>query len=114
MSEEPTQQLLRDDLRRILERLDSIDMRLTSLDTGLTSLDTRLTSLESKVDRRLQETRPIWEGVLEQLKEVNGRLERVENESKDFRRMFRSAFSDLGRVQDDLEERVDKLEERIT
>jgi chromosome segregation ATPase len=100
MSEETTQNLPNGngDLRRILARLDSID--------------TRLATLEEKVDRRLQETRPIWESVLEQLKEVNTRLTRVEDENKDFRRMFRSAFSDISRIQGDLEDRLDKLEGR--
>jgi chromosome segregation ATPase len=86
------------DLKQILARLDSIDKRLGTL--------------EERVDRRLQETRPIWESVLEQLKEVNTRLTRVEDENKDFRRMFRSAFSDISRIQGDLEDRLDKLEGR--
>ncbi|MDT4898457.1 MAG: hypothetical protein QOH25_3534 [Acidobacteriota bacterium] len=98
MSEEITQHLPNGDLKLILARLDSID--------------TRLSTLEEKVDRRLQETRPIWESVLAQLKEVNTRLIRVEDENKDFRRMFRSAFSDISRIQGDLEDRLDKLEGR--
>jgi chromosome segregation ATPase len=98
MSEEITRNLPNDDLKQILARLDSIDKRLGTL--------------EERVDRRLQETRPIWESVLEQLKEVNIRLTRVEDENKDFRRMFRSAFSDISRIQGDLEDRLDKLEER--
>jgi chromosome segregation ATPase len=98
MSEELTQNLPNGDLQQILARLDSIDKRLGTL--------------EEKVDRRLQETRPIWESVLEQLKEVNTRLTRVEDENKDFRRMFRSAFSDISRIQGDLEDRLDKLEGR--
>lgn len=98
MSEEITQNLPDGDLKQILARLDSIDKRFGTL--------------EEKVDRRLQETRPIWESVLEQLKEVNTRLTRVEDENKDFRRMFRSAFSDISRTQGDLEDRLDKLEGR--
>lgn len=88
MSEEITQILPNGDLKQILARLDSIDKPLVTL--------------EEKVDRRLQETRPIWESVLEQLKEVNTRLTRVEDENKDFRRMFRSAVSDASRTQGDL------------
>jgi archaellum component FlaC len=105
MSEEPTQNLPNNDLQLILARLDSIDSRLTSLET-------RMMTLEEKVDRRLQETRPIWESVLEQLKEMNTRLTKVENENNDFRRMFRSTFSDMARMQDGLEERVERLEGR--
>src|SRR5437588_11774307 len=92
MSEETTQNLPNDDLKKILARLDSIDTRLESIDN-------RLTNLEDNVDRRLKETRPIWESVLKQLKEVNTRLSRVEDENKDFRRMFRSTFSDISRTQ---------------
>ena len=98
MSEDKTQDLPGGDLREVLSILHSIDGRLTGL--------------EDKVDRRLQETRPIWESVLEQLKEVNTRLTRVEDENKDFRRMFRSAFSDISPIQGDLEDRLDKLEGR--
>ncbi|HEY0321322.1 MAG TPA: hypothetical protein VGC66_10230 [Pyrinomonadaceae bacterium] len=100
-------------------RLDSIDGRLDSMDARLDSLDARLTTLEDKVERRLLETRPIWESVLEQLKqmsgqltEVNTRLTKVEHESNDLRRLFRSAFSDMLRVQDNFEERLEKLEGR--
>ena len=81
MSEDHTQHFQNGDLRFIRERLDSIDSRLATL--------------EDRVDRRLQETRPIWESVLEQLKDLNVRQAKIENENKDFRRMFRSAFSDL-------------------
>lgn len=147
MSEDLTQNLPNDNLKLILARFDSIDTRLNFIDTRLDSIDTRLdsidirldsmdkrfdsiemrldsmdtrlTTLEDKVDRRLLETRPIWESVLEQLKEmsaqlteVNLRLTRVEHESNDFRRMFRAAFSDFSRVQDNFQERLDKLEGR--
>ncbi len=78
MSEDPTQHFQNGDLRFIRERLDSIDSRLATL--------------EDRVDRRLQETRPIWESVLEQLKDMNVRQAKIENENKDFRRMFRSAL----------------------
>ena len=112
MSEEATQNLPNGDLKLILARLDSIDTRLTTFEDKLNSIDQRLITLEEKVDRRLQETRPIWESVLEQLKEVNVRLTRVEDENKDFRRMVRAAFSDISRIQGDLEDRLDKLEGR--
>src|SRR5690348_5596629 len=106
MSEELTQQLPNEILRQILARLDSVDARLTTL--------------EEKVDRRLQETRPIWEGVLEQLKEVNSRLEktetrleRIEREGSATRRWFRQTFAVLTQEEDGLEERVENIEERL-
>lgn len=133
MSEDLTQNLPNNDLKLILARfdsmdarldsidarLDSMDVRLNSMDARLDSMDARLTTLEETVERRLLETRPIWESVLEQLKEmsaqlteVNARLTKVEHESSDFRRMFRAAYSDFSRVQDNFEERLDKLEGR--
>src|SRR4051812_21539076 len=102
MSEDLTQNLPNNDLKLILlrlnsidTRLDSMDKRLDAMDTRLDSIDARLTTLEDKVERRLLETRPIWESVLEQLKqmsaqltEVNVRLTNVEQESNDLRHLF--------------------------
>jgi chromosome segregation ATPase len=124
MSEDLTQHLPNNDLKLILVRLDSIDTRLNSvdarldamnarldsMDARLDALDTRLATLEDKVERRLLETRPIWERVLEQLKEVSVRLTGVENETKNFRRMLRSSIFDVVRVQEDFEDRLEKLE----
>lgn len=112
MSEELTKNLPDDGLGRILSRLDSIDSRLTKL--------------EEKVEARFVETKPIWERALKEIMEtrsevmetraqvgkVETRLERIENEIKDMRRMFRSTFADMARVQEDLEERLDKIEGR--
>ena len=100
MSEELTQNLPQDGVRQILARFDSMDPRLTAL--------------EDKVDRRLQETRPIWEQVL-------ARLDNLESEVRSgFRRVERHVLSlakDLLVVradQRDLEERMDKLESKAT
>lgn len=103
MSEETTQPLPNDTLRLILARLDSIDARLTTL--------------EEKVDRRLQETRPIWEQVLT-------RLDTLEAEVSQFRAETNTAFSrielqvdtlnrnvfDLQTEQRGLSRRISKLE----
>jgi|ERR671927_61245 chromosome segregation ATPase len=53
---------------RVLRELANINQRLGGLDG-------RLTSLEEKVDKRLQETRPIWEAVLLRLDKVETRLD---------------------------------------
>lgn len=113
MSEEITQQLPNDGIRLILARFDSID--------------TRLTTLEDKVDRRLQETRPIWEQVLVRLDRLEVRLDKVETRlegvetglkgvesqvyslNKKFR-IFNEDILKLQDGQDDLDERVRKLE----
>ncbi len=100
MSEETTKHLPDGDLKLILTRLDSIDARLTTL--------------EDKVDRRLQETRPIWEQILTML----GNLE------SDMRNGFRKLERQVGLLaedvlvvradQRDLEKRIDKLEPEPT
>jgi len=119
MSDDPTLNLANGDMRFIRESLQSIDSRLAAVENRLSAvedrlstLEDRLSTLEDRVDRRLQETRPIWESVLEQLKTMSAWQSKVEDENKDFRRMFRSAFSNLSRVQEDLEERMDRIEGR--
>lgn len=110
MSEDPTQHLPNDNFKLILARLDSIDSRLSNLENNAAALDTRLTSPEDKVDRRLQETRPIWEQVL-------ARLDNLETELRTgFRRIERQVgllAEDVMIVradQRDLEKRMGRLE----
>jgi predicted nuclease with TOPRIM domain len=81
-------------------RLTSVDSRLVSLEDRVLSIDTRLTSLEEKVDARLRETRPIWEGVLERLTEIEKGLGTL---NRQFKTMIRGEF--------DLRTRVEKLED---
>jgi predicted nucleic acid-binding Zn-ribbon protein len=83
------------------------------------ALDARLQKLEVQSELRAVETKPIWERALQEIMEtrtevvkVEDRLGRIENEIKDMRRMFRSTFADVARVQEDLEERIDKIEGR--
>lgn len=127
MSEQTTQNLSNDDssniqlilgeLRAINGRLDNLETRMGNLETRLDSLEarlgnleTRMDALEEKVDRRLQETRPIWEAVLERLTAIEQRVASVEDEMKDFRYVIR--FHDLERFQRDFNEQIEKLENR--
>jgi chromosome segregation ATPase len=121
MSEEPTQNLPQDGVSLILARLDSIDSRLDNLET-------RLSTLEDKVDRRLQETRPIWEqvlvrldGVEGQLVSFGGRMDGFENELRSSLRRFERHVGQLAKDvlevradQRDLEYRMDKIEPKAT
>ncbi|HJR09062.1 MAG TPA: hypothetical protein VJ842_17515 [Pyrinomonadaceae bacterium] len=98
MSEKSTQET--PDARSFEERIFA---RFDSLDTRLDNLDGRLTSLEDKVDARLRETRPIWEGVLSEIKSMN--------------RQMRMLHEDVLRVRvdhEDLRERISKLESEPT
>jgi tetrahydromethanopterin S-methyltransferase subunit G len=60
MSEETTQNLPGDDLKRILARLDSIDKRL------------------EKLEARAYDTKPIWERALAEIVEIGKRLESLD------------------------------------
>jgi len=66
----------------------------------LSTMNTRLKSLEDKVDERLRETRPIWEGVL-------ARLTGLETEMKTLNRQFKSLINDTFK----LRVRVEELED---
>jgi predicted nuclease with TOPRIM domain len=105
MSEEIAQGLPRGSFEeRVLSELSGIRQelgtRLTSVEERLTSVEGQMTSLEDKVDARLRETRPIWEGVL-------ARLDGIESELARMNRQFRSFVADIFQ----LRVRVEKLEE---
>jgi hypothetical protein len=97
-------------LKLIIARFDSMDKRFDSLEARFDSMDGRLTAVEEKVDRRLQETRPIWERVLAELAELRREL------GQGLRRVERHVDilnHDLLEVRGDLrhlDERVTKLE----
>jgi hypothetical protein len=75
MSEDPTQNLPPFSFEeRVLTELAAIRQELSQQSVRLVSLDERLTSLEEKVDARLRETRPIWEGVQQRLTEIEAAL----------------------------------------
>ena len=102
MSEDRTRQLPNDALGQILARFDS--------------LETRLTTLEDKVERRLQDTRPIWEQVLARLATVEEKLtkslKKVEDEVFLLRRKFDVWTGDAALLrlkQEDLEERFEEF-----
>jgi chromosome segregation ATPase len=124
MSEDTTQNLPGGDLGEVL--------------SILRSMDTRLTALEDKVERRLHDTRPIWEQVLtrltaveerltaveerltkveERLTGVETRLGKVEDEVDSLGRKFREFNRDILKLQnqdDDLSERMDRIETEHT
>ena len=123
MSEDTTRQLPDDGVRLILARFDSMDARFDSMDA-------RLTALEDKVDRRLQETRPIWEQVLVRLTAIEERLTNVERELAGVKEQLANVETRLGKVEEEvyglnrkvrifsvditkLQDKDDDLEERL-
>ena len=138
MSEDRTQQLPDDGVRLILARLDSMDARFDRMETRLDSMNARLTTLEEKVDRRLHDTRPIWEQALSKLTDietrltnietrltaielrldnVEKRLEKVEGEVYVVKRRMRVFTDDILKIQDtqeDFDERLQQIESERT
>ena len=102
MSEEPTQNLPQDGVRLILARLDSIDSRLSNVEG-------RLTALEDKVERRLQETRPIWEQVLVRFDAVEGQLVSFDGRMAGFEKRLDDFGSELRSSLRRFERQVGKL-----
>lgn len=93
---------------RVFARFDALDARFNEIDS-------RLTALEDKVDRRLKETRPIWEQVLSRLDKVEERLGEVDDSLRNVGRKFDVVTKDPIEVRADqryLENRLDKLEPR--
>jgi predicted nuclease with TOPRIM domain len=84
-------------------RMDSLEARMSSLESHVASIDERLTSLEDKVDARLRETRPIWEGVQQRLTEIEKGLAAL---NRQFGTLIKDSF--------DLRSRVEKLEDGQT
>lgn len=107
MSEETTQQLPNEDLRLILTRLDSIDTRLDSIEG-------RLSTLEDKVDRRLQETRPIWERALAEIGELREGFEKFRTEMNHGLRRIDRQIDVLNRNILDVRADLRYLDERVT
>src|SRR6266849_2151645 len=114
------------------EKLDRIITAVEGLDTRLLSVEAGLHSLEAKVEKRLKETRPMWEAVQVQLTELRGELkadmgelrsefkaelEKVRGETeKGFRRLGHKIDLHVHMVEElhadlrDHQERLDKLE----
>ena len=100
MSEDRTQHLPDGEMRQVL--------------TLLSSINERLTALEDKVDRRLQETRPIWEQVLARLDSLEGE---VRTGFRKIERQLGTLAKDVLEVradQRDLEDRIGRLEPKPT
>jgi chromosome segregation ATPase len=76
MGEDTTQEFPKNSLAVILARFESME---GSFRSEMGSFDLRLTALDEKVDRRLLETRPIWELVLSRLDSVDVRLESLDS-----------------------------------
>ncbi|MCP9495219.1 MAG: hypothetical protein MSG64_12305 [Pyrinomonadaceae bacterium MAG19_C2-C3] len=87
-------------LDRLESKSDIIESRLSRVEDKVDISNVRLTKLEDKVDARLRETRPIWEGVLLKLTEIEKALKAIQIQ------MRQLAFDSV-----DLRGRVSQLEQ---
>ena len=88
---------------RVMARFDSLDSRMDSFDG-------RLTSLEEKVDRRLMETRPMWEAVQVQIESLNQKFETLSDKFDRMSGKFDLVLSDLY----DMRATARSLDKRVT
>ncbi len=59
---------------RVLMLFDRVFAELADMRSELAAIRERQDSLDEKVDRRLQETRPIWEAVLQEVRTTSERV----------------------------------------
>ena len=64
-------------MSKLEERMSGVEERLLNLEGRVSKVEERLSNLEEKVDRRLQETRPIWEAVQAKLEHIDTKLDIV-------------------------------------
>ena len=86
----------------LLQQIESLSVETHQQIAGVIS---RVDALEEKVDRRLMETRPIWESVQATLSEIQTSIRRLE-------RQISELGNDILRLrvdQRDLEDRINKL-----
>jgi hypothetical protein len=103
-SDDLTKPLENGNLARILDEISGLRAEfrteLGQVRSDLKALDGRVESLDNKVEERMKDTRPLWEGVQTQIKEL--RQELHDDMSKGFR--------DLGRQVGVLSKRTLELE----
>lgn len=101
MSEDLTRNLSPNSFEeRVLAEFAAMRQQFATVNSRLTTLDQRLTSLDDKVDTRLRETRPIWEGVQQRLTGIEKGVDKLNRQFKIF---VNDAF--------DLRTRIEKLED---
>ena len=93
---------MRSDITEMRNDIVEIRTQQAAMAKNIGALDHRLTSLEERVDARLQETRPIWEAVREQLQRLNDKFDILLHEFYDVRAEIKSH----GRRISELERRV--------
>jgi DNA repair exonuclease SbcCD ATPase subunit len=107
MDEDTTQEFPKNSLAIILARFESLE---SSVNSRMDSLESQFKALDEKVDRRLMETRPIWQQVLARLDSVDSRLDSMEEDFEQIGLKFRTFQNDLLRMQTQDERLADRIE----
>ena len=66
---------MQSDIAEIRTQQAAMAKNIAILDQRVTSVEAQLTSLDEKVDRRLKETRPIWEAVKAQIELLDAKFD---------------------------------------
>lgn len=88
--------------------------RLDQLLTLVQGIDTRLKTLEQKVDERLYDTRPLWEGVQAQLTELRAEVEKGLRQINRQLDVLAGSVVRLDANQRDLEARINEVESKAS
>ena len=76
---------IRAELSAVHTEQSAIRTEMSTIRNNVAALGERLTVIEEKVDRRLQETRPMWEGVQEQIRKLDTKFDIVIRELYEIR-----------------------------
>ena len=98
-------------------RLESLESRLEKVDSRLETVDSRLQNMDSRLQKleiRAYDTKPIWEQALKEI--VDTRKEIVDTRRDLSKRLDRFAAITMDTRADlqDAEDRLDKLERKLT
>jgi len=103
-----------DEIKLILEKLGEMESRQRSMETGIINLGTRLEALENLVEDRLQDTRPMWQGVQAQISELREEIAKgfrgVERKFEVLSKQFLDAQAD----QRDLHSEVEDIKKKVS
>jgi chromosome segregation ATPase len=123
MSEDPTKDLTEDLPTPEPALPNTTDSKLDWLIREMRQMRTDFNALNQKVEDRLHDTRPIWQAVQAQLDKLTREVESQSNEITEIKQGLRrlerkmellnKAFFERQTDQDELLERVEKLEDRL-
>ncbi len=114
-----------DEIKLMLEQIKMMLERLGHIETGIRNLGTRLEALETLVEERLQDTRPMWQGVQTQITELREHIDSDvsglrEEMAKGFRGVERKfevlskQFLDAQADQRDLHSEVEDIKKKVS